>query len=483
MPHAAASPASASVVILVADGARPDTLAAALDRGALPALARLRTEGALRTVTSVFPSVTGPAYTPFLMGRYPGPVGLPGLRWYDRAHTATSFPHYTRSYVGSEMRKVDRDLSPDAPTLFELAGPGRSVAALSVIARGLSRRDRLGNSLGFALRAARTHFAGNVRGWLAIDRDIGHLLAARIRERRPRVVFAALIGIDKTSHSQGHDAAVVVDAMRIVDETVAEIRHDAEQDGRWAGMHLWVVSDHGHSPVTRHEDLSGLVDEWGHRAIAHPWVHRPRRVDVAVMVSGNAMAHIYLDLASRTRPWWPELGRRWAHLAQALGERPSVDLLLLPHSPAEVEIRAPGRGMAQLSVSGTGADARYTYRPCSGDPLGVGEPGPLDRDAAHQATLDGDYPDSLVQIAHLAGSPRSGDIILSAARDWDFRAKYEPIPHVSSHGALHREHMLVPLLGNRPIHRPARRTVDIMPSAVQALGLTMPSALDGASFL
>ena len=32
-------------IILVADGARPDTLAAALDDGALPALARLRAEG------------------------------------------------------------------------------------------------------------------------------------------------------------------------------------------------------------------------------------------------------------------------------------------------------------------------------------------------------------------------------------------------------------------------------------------------------
>ena len=33
-------------------------------------------------------------------------------------------------------------------------------------------------------------------------------------------------------------------------------------------------------------------------------------------------------------------------------------------------------------------------------------------------------------------------------------ARYEPIPHVSSHGALHREHMLVPLLLNRVPVRP-----------------------------
>ena len=94
-----------------------------------------------------------------------------------------------------------------------------------------------------------------------------------------------------------------------------------------------------------------------------------------------------------------------------------------------------------------------------------------------------DYPDSLVQIANLAGSARAGEVILSAARGWDFRAHYEPIPHVSTHGALHREHMLVPLLVNRPPARTPRRTVDVMPSALAALGKAIPPGLDGASFV
>src|SRR5437016_5578636 len=51
------------VVVLVADGARVDAFEGPLDD--LPALRRLRDEGGAHTVTSVFPSVTGPAYTPF----------------------------------------------------------------------------------------------------------------------------------------------------------------------------------------------------------------------------------------------------------------------------------------------------------------------------------------------------------------------------------------------------------------------------------
>src|SRR2546422_11278366 len=124
-----------SVIILLADGARVDTLERAVDSGALPALARLRAEGGLHALSSAFPSVTGPAYAPFLMGRYPGSVGLPGLRWYDRSRRVARLPGHSRSYVGAEMRFVDRDIDRASPTIFELAKP--SVGALSVIGRGL----------------------------------------------------------------------------------------------------------------------------------------------------------------------------------------------------------------------------------------------------------------------------------------------------------------------------------------------------------
>jgi len=481
-----------SVIILVADGARPDTMARALDDGALPALARLRDEGGLYTVTSTFPSVTGPAYAPFVMGRFPGPIGLPGLRWYDRARTRATFPDATRSYVGAEMRRVDGDLSPDAPTIFELVAanrdaggtPLRSLAALNVIGRGLGRGDVVGRGASFALRAARTHFRGDVRGWLAIDRDVGAEVVRRVRETKPAVTFAALTGVDKTSHASGHDAPVVRDALRIVDETAARLRADAERAGVWEETHLWVVSDHGHSPVTWHEDLAALIASWGHRVLAHPWVYRLRRVDVAVMVSGNAMAHLYLEPWRRERPWWPALADAHDELVAQLLDRESVDLVLLPHSATRCEVRGNrGRGRAMIEWSPDARVGRYSYHPIDGDPLGVGALDRVDAADALAATGDGTYPDAVVQIAHLAGASRSGDVILSAARDWDFRARYEPIPHVSSHGGLHREHMLVPLLLNRPPARLPRRTTDLMPSALHALGLPVPPGLDGESFV
>ncbi len=468
------------VIVLLADGVRPDTLCEGMTSGALPNMARLRAEGGLYTVSSCFPSVTGPAYTPFLMGRYPGPLGLPGLRWFDRARTTCTFPDFTRSYVGYQMGRVNTDVAADAPTIFELTDS--SLGALSVITRGLAGDASIGavkiSNLGAMIRAAGTHFSGNVQGWLGIDEQVATEAAAFILERRPEYVYAALTGVDKTSHAAGHRHPLVGEALRIIDQLVWQLRVDAERRGEWEDTHLWIASDHGHSPVRAHEDLAGFVASLGHRVVAHPWVFTIAP-DVAVMVSGNAMSHLYVELERRERPFWPALAARWKDLAAALLARPSVDLLLLPSAADSTEVHARGRGSAVVSESGR----RFSYHRVSGDPLGVGQDlNEVTSVEAHEATFDTDYPDSVVQIARLCESSRCGDMVLSAAREWDFRAKYEPIPHVSSHGALHREHMLVPLLLNHPVASRPRRTVDVMPSTLRALGRPIPTGLDGRPF-
>jgi hypothetical protein len=466
-----------TVVILLADGARPDTLSAAIDSGQLPALARLREEGALHRVTSCFPTVTGPAYTPFLMGRFPGPIGLPGLRWYDRERTTCSFPDYTRSYVGPQVSRVDKDMDPDAPTIFEICE--KSLASLTPVGRGLRKRNRIGRlSPRTVFRAAKTHFSGDVAGWLDVDRDVADLVVDHIRRKKPEFTFAAMVGVDKTSHSVGQPSRLTDEALKIVDDTAARIRADAEADGRWEGMHLWVTSDHGHSPVTTHEDLAGLVSEWGYRTVAHPWIYK-LRPEVAVMVSGNAMAHIYVDLSARERAYWPNLSTRYHQLVERLLERESIDLMILPTTNGATVRSA--RGDAEVSIHDGN---RLSYQRTSGDPLGIGQDiRASSHDTAYDLTAATDYPDSLAQITTIATSARSGEIILSARRGWDYRSKYEPIPHVSSHGALHAEHMMVPLLTNRRYSGRPRRTTDVMPSALSALGREVPAGLDGVSFI
>ncbi|MDQ6926174.1 MAG: alkaline phosphatase family protein, partial [Candidatus Eremiobacteraeota bacterium] len=177
-----------SVVTVLADGVRHDALAAEIDAGTVPALAQLRDAGGLHAVSTVFPSVTGPAYAPFLMGRFPGAVGLPGLRWYDRARLRASWPDHCRSYVGVEMRHVDADIDAGAPTAFELAPS--ALGAMNMIGRGLPREHRLGSGALFSLRAAAVHFRGDVRGWLRIDRDVAAAVAHHVRRHASAFTFA-----------------------------------------------------------------------------------------------------------------------------------------------------------------------------------------------------------------------------------------------------------------------------------------------------
>ncbi|CAN5420276.1 hypothetical protein BH09GEM1_BH09GEM1_29670 [soil metagenome] len=463
------------VIVLVADGARLDAFQGAL--ADLPALRRLRDEGGLHPVSTVAPSVTGPAYTPFMTGRFPGPIGVPGIRWYDRARLACGWPGYSRSYVGIQFRQFDDDLDPSVPTIFEMVP--NSLAALSVITRGLPHARRLGTlTVRSAARVALTHFRGKAEAWLDVDREVMREIPRRVREERPDYLFAAFAGVDKASHAFGHESALAHEALGIVDATAARLRSDAEAGGWWDDTHLFVVSDHGHSAVDEHEDLVRVIADTGLRVMSHPWV-LGLPSDVAAMVSGNAMAQLYLEPSRRARPWWPALASRWDRLAAVLLKRESVDLLLLPHSPTLCEIRSAHRGTALVGRDGDS----FFYRRTTGDPLGCGSDVRGSADATHDVMSATDYPDAIVQVVSLAGSSRAGDLILSARPGWDLRARYEPIPHCSAHGALHRDHMIVPLLMNRRPARAPRRTTDVFASALAALGVAAPLLMDGASFL
>ncbi len=462
------------VIVLVADGARFDAFSG--DLGAFPALERLRSEGGLHPVTTVFPSVTGPAYTPFLIGRFPADIGVPGIRWYDRARTACGWPDHARSYVGIQFSRFNGDLDPGAPTIFELVPD--SIAALSVVTRGLAPHRRLGTlNARSAAKVALTHFRGRAENWLDVDREVAAIIPKRMRDDRPDFLFAAFTGVDKASHARGHESPLVREALAIVDSVVAELRADAEAGGWWHDTHLWIVSDHGHSRVHTHEDLAGLIAAEGLRTVAHPW-SAGIGAEVAVMVSGNAMAHVYVEPERRERAWWPALAPQWSGLMDTLLARESVDVALLPFSEQRCAIWSR-RGTA--FVSSDGDEFRYTRE--TGDPLGYGGDICGSADETYDAVRESDYPDGIVQILAACGAPRSGDILLSATPGWDFRAKYEPIPHLSAHGALHRDHMLVPLLVNRPVATPPRRTTDIFASALDALGVSPPGRLDGRSFV
>ena len=443
-----------SVVILVADGLTPTALDAAIRAGHVPELAALRDASGLNVVTTVFPSVTGLAYVPMLTGEHPAPAGIPGLRWYDRTRRLPRLLGHSRSYVGTQLRSINTDLRPGVPTAFELVN-GQALGFASMVTRGLPGEAQLDRGVGHAARVIHAHVAGDVARWAALEEAMAEKLVERVRREQPRFVFAAFTAGDKATHAGGGDAPVALQSLRLVDHVAASIRRDAERDGRWPSMHLCVVSDHGHSPVEQHFDVARAMRGAGLRVRSHPWT-LPDRSEVAVMVSGNSMAHLYLDLEHRERRPWPSLSAEWEPRLGAFLAHPAIDLVATMENESTVMVRR-GAASAEITVGPRG----LTYRATNANPLGVQSFEDECDESVHERTFESEYPDSVRQLARLLLAERSGDVVISAAPGWDLRQAYEPINHVSSHGALHASHMLVPLVCNRRFESAPRQTADL----------------------
>ncbi len=468
-----------TLLLIVADGVRPDVLRDAVSAGELPHLAARAARGSFTEVSSCFPSVTGPAYAPFLMGRFPAGIGLPGIRWFDRSRARASWPSYARSYVGPEIRLLDDDLDLEARTLMELART--SIAGSTLLGRGARGVRHPGRGWLWAARAFLPHFRGDLEGWRRVEQLVVSRMLGHLSRERPHFAVMSFLTPDKFAHAFGARAPQVRRSLRDIDDFLGAAE-DIARKGGWAErLHVWLVADHGHSDVNNHDELADGLRDLGHRVLAHPrvWIRKP---DVAVMVGGNAMAHVYLEPHHRIRPWWPALTNRWQSLHDAIVSRPSIDLAAVALDASTVRVSNHTRGSATITRSRV--SERWSYCRDAGDPLGIGHDlQHVTSSEAHAACSSTNYPDGVVQLADVVPSLRAGDMMLSAAPGWDLRDKYEPTPHRSTHGALHRDQMMVPLIIDAPFTSTPLRTADVMPSALMRLGLAVPDGLDGSSWL
>ncbi|MBC8089118.1 MAG: alkaline phosphatase family protein [Phycisphaerae bacterium] len=470
---------SRTLLLIVADGVRHDVLREEIDRGTVPAIAALCERGSFSTVSTCFPSVTGPGYVPFLTGRFPGPLGVPGLRWFDRQRKIGLWPAYSRSYSGIDIWHLDRDLDPAVPTLFELARPSLSV--MSMLGRGAGAN--IGRSVLFMLRVSPSHFRGDLDAWRGVEQLATRDFFRRFERSRPQFATLAITSADKRAHKEGPTSPGVRAAIHDINAAVVTAQEIATRGGWRDDLTIWLVGDHGHSPVTQHEDLHGWLQQRKLRVRAHPNVFQ-RSADVALMVGGNAMAHLYVDADNRTRHYWPQLSERWQALHDALLKRPSVDLTAVAMSDSVVRVSSYTAGSADIRRHRSGAGHCWEYITVTGDPLQLGgNLHGLNASAAWEACAHTEYSDAIVQLSSLVTAGRSGDIIVSAARGWDLRSRFEPVVHVSTHGALLDDQMMVPLILDRPFVRTPQRTADVAPSALSLLGLPVPDGLDGRSFL
>jgi len=470
-----------SCIFIMADGAVPDVLSDLLQKGDLPNIGRYLIEpGSYRTLVSVIPATTGPAYLPFLTGCYPGTCNMPGIRWFDRktfSQKRFSLSKF-RSYVGFESYLYNRDISKQVKTILELAD--NPVNIFSSINRGVGfwgNKTKLRRGIHWLC-------AHHTENWQKTDATCEKILT-RVIGKNHQFIFTLFPSIDTLSHLTHPTSEIVLEAYRRLDNAVGKIIRQLRRLGRLEETLIILTSDHGLSQTHTHLGLVDLIKGLGLKTLFYPLIFQwnPQAI---VMESGNGMANLYFRVDKR----WDEpcyyhnlrrYGSKKIDLIEFLLQREEIALLASRDIAGNIIVNSR-EGEAQISI----VNNQIQYQVAGKDPFGyVDFPFQTDFDSSLELTFDTDYPDAIMQLIQIFRSPRTGDLLVSAKEGFDLRTRFENPEHKSSHGSLHKSHLLVPYISNFKIKtRRKLRTVDVFPSILKLLGLKIGyHSIDGKSFV
>jgi len=464
-------------IFFLADGSRLDVFSELFKRGELENIQKyIVSPGELLKGITVFPSTTGPAYTPYLLGKFPGRCNLPGIRWFDRRYydsTPFSLRRF-RSYAGPQSFLINRDIECDSPTLFGLV-PG-SVSILNEITRGIKPGSNKTKYLKYYLMV-KSHFTDRTD---RVEEVTGEILIDSL-ESSPRFIFCVFPAIDSYSHRYHPFHQQVIESYRRLDQYVGMVADKLAARGELETTLFIVGSDHGLTSTHSHFDSLGFLRRRGFKPLYYTNVLRHFfDADSSIMVSGNSMAHYYF----KNSDGWGRYTycEEVKDIVDELVNRPEVDIVCARTGGMNGEIKIINpMGEALVSLSDEGL---ISYRNVSGNPLGYGfSSRKMDVSESLELTVNSDYPDALLQILQLFESPRTGDVVVSSKPGYDLRATHENPEHHGSHGSLHKDHMVVPVLISQPAQYDCIRTADIFSSIVRYLGLEVPSGVDGRNIL
>ena len=471
-----------SVLVVLADGAHAATFEQLLASGELPEIQRhLIDRGCYRRGTTTFASTTGPAHIPIMTGCFAGTGGVPGYRWFERGAYKPSLPTGPwcyRSYNGPEAFLFNRDMDPARPTIHELTA---SVNVFGMAGRGAKRTP------GSRVKSPLWTWAHYAHDYATADRFAERLMLESLAEP-DEFRFVAFPGIDWSGHYTGSADAVHA-AFSRVDAAIGRAAAELRRRGAYEDTMIVVCSDHGHLDVHTHFDVAvWLEDEEGLRTAYHSMKAMVRDPDAVSCVSGNGAAHLHF----RGEDWRaPAPGRSdidllHPGLRRRLLEREEIDLVATRgDEPGSVLVERTHQGGSRDAASAELREdgSTISYRPLAGDPLGLGgDPAELDAAEVLRRSADGIHPDGALQILQSFRTPRCGDVVISARPGFDLRERYERPEHLSSHGALHTDHMLVPVACSEPLAEGPVRTADLFATALDFLGRQAPPS-DGVSRL
>ena len=458
------------VIFLLLDGARFDILDQLIESNSLPNLSSFIKKGSYNKAVSVFPSTTGPAYIPFLMGQYPGNVNMPGIRWLDKINFSknpfSSNAH--RSYVGYENKFFNADIKKSFKTIFNYLP--NSVSIFNEITSGLNIRNDLTLKSKVFYKLLSHFFGSSLIDKIAFKKLINSF------DNKKQFYFCCLYGIDSLSHIQGSDTESIKQLYKLFDDNLGKLKNFLVEKSIYDDTLIIITSDHGHTNTYEHFDLVDYLKSKNKSVLYYPLTFKKlyKKFDSSVMVSGNSMAHVYLNNEFN----WSKSFSFSQHeeLINDLISQDAVDIISYKNSKGDIIILS-SRGKSLVSDK----ESSIYYQPLENDPFDYSiDEGFYDKNQLFNLTYETDYPDAIVQLLQIFRSNRCGDLVLSANPGWDFRKKFEFPLHKSSHGSLRREHMVVPLILNKKINIvPKIRTVDIFNTMLEFLEIKSHNVIEG----
>jgi len=367
--------------------------------------------------------------------------------------------------MGPEGLSFNEDLF-ESKTLFQYFSNSSNI--YNLITKGVSK-DLTKN---YKLK----HYAFSylTKDWSFTDRKATKFLLKAIKDDYD-FISCLYPGVDEYAHLKGVKSKNVLDEYAKIDEDLGKVFDLLTAKGVYQDTLFVITSDHGLSDTNIHIDLEGILTKEGHKCLHFPLLHMKGAV-CASMVSGNAMSNIYIkesDIWGNTK--LPIEDHKVSEIVRIITSTEGVDFVCGLDKNENINIiNKNGKGIISLKCD----EIVYNYEGV--DPLGSSLAyNNIDVEKSLHSTINTNYPDVFVQLIQIFKSSRAGDLIVVAKQGYDLRAKYEFHKHHASHGGLHKDQMLVPVLLNYPLKERVLRTVDVFPTILNLMGKNIEQNLDG----
>ncbi len=463
-----------SAVIFFVDGLNTESLDKLANAGRLPTLKRYFIDRGVRFTHAYgcIPSDTYPNSASLLTGLVPGRHGVVGNEWFDRA--LPTHTDYTKAFT---YRAVNYHVQ--APTIYELIRPLRSISMQCATARG-SSVDRHGGII-----EGLQWVGGNFSAIDSFSSNGVHdaIEAANNWREWPALQMYYFPAVDKYGHEFGPQSREYDHAIEHVDRCIGHVVANLNQLGVLENTLLVLLSDHAQMLTPEAQQFAPMRDLTSHYG---------NRLAVSNLLTGTPQ-HRYKKLREKDIIAVPFRRRLELHVRGKAGWGVPADAATIAEVAGEV--------LSVLRESTTPNDTWPAYIEMMSMRAddGVANDGTRLRilSAAGEHTIDADHtdadwfggdlypPGTLGELRALMQHRRAGDIQIFATPGFAMLKGED-----GGHGSLSPAERHIPLIFSANELTPRRtetpvRIVDVMPTMMEWLGCreSIPPGLDGRSLI